>query len=45
MNWKVINVYRGDNQIKKWKQNLFAVTFWFQTASVRALTFGKIRTS
>ena len=45
MNWKVINVYRGDNQIKKRKQNLFAVTVWFQTASVRALTFGEIRTS
>ena len=45
MNWKVINVYRGDNQIKKRKQNLFAVTVWFQTASARVLTFGEIRTS
>ena len=45
MNWKVINVYRGDNQIKKRKQNLSDVTVWFQTVSARALTFGEIRTS
>ena len=38
MNWKVINVYRGDNQIKKRKQNPFAVTVWFQTASASAIT-------
>ena len=42
MNWKVINAYQGDNQIKKQKQKLFAVTVWFQTASARALTFGEI---
>ena len=39
MNWKVINVYRGDNQIKKRKQNLFAVTIWFQTASAGSVNF------